>query len=59
MWGGVLKSLDPIFVTQKKCIRMMFGDRDKYLDKFRTCARTRSYENRFLGTEFYKKVFIN
>ena len=54
-WGGDLKSLNPIFITQKKCIRMMFGDRDKYLDKFKTCARTRSYANRILGTEFYKK----
>ena len=55
-WGGVSKSLiEPLFITQKKCVRVMFGDRDAYLEKFNTCARTRSYENRMLGREFYKK----
>ena len=33
----------------------MFGDREAYLDKFKTCARTRSYENRILGKEFYER----
>ena len=33
----------------------MFGDKEAYLDKFRTCARTRIFENQILGQEFYKK----
>ena len=55
-WGGISKSaIEPIFITQKKCIRVMFGDREAYLDKFKTCARARPYENRFLGPEFYRR----
>ena len=33
----------------------MFGDREAYLDKFRTCARVRSRENQILGSDFYKR----
>ena len=55
-WGGVSKtSIEPIFITQKKCIRVLFGDRAAYLEKFNTCARTRTYENQMLGKEFYEK----
>ena len=55
-WGGVSKTLiDPIFITQKKCIRIMFGDKEAYMDKFRTCARTRTHENQILGKEFFKR----
>ena len=55
-WGGASNSIiEPIFITQKKCIRVMFGDRKAYLEKFNTCARTRTYDNRILGKEFYQK----
>ena len=55
-WGGVSRSkLEPIFVTQKKCLRILFGDREAYIDKFRTCARCRPLEDRFLGAEFYRR----
>ena len=54
-WGGISKNLlQPLFITQKKCIRVMFGDKDAYMDKFKTCARTRSFENRFLGKDFFQ-----
>ncbi len=33
----------------------MFGDRQMYLDKFRTCARTREFGKQVLGKEFYCK----
>ena len=33
----------------------MFGDKEKYLNKFKTCARTRPYDNQKLASEFYKK----
>ena len=54
-WGGISNNLlQPLFITQKKCIRVMFGDKDAYMDKFKTCARTRSFENRFLGKDFFQ-----
>ena len=42
VWGGVSNNkLEPIFITQKKCIRILFGDNEAYFDKFKTCARVR------------------
>ena len=56
VWGGVSETkLEPLFKAQKKCIRIMFGDRDAYLDKFKTSARTRSLNNQRLGREFFQK----
>ena len=37
-------AIEPLFRTQKKCIRIIFGDRESYVDKFKTCARTRPIE---------------
>ena len=35
-WGGISKNLlEPLFITHKKCIRVMFGDKDAYIDKFK------------------------
>ena len=56
VWGGVSQNkLLPLFRVQKKCLRIMFGDKEAYLDKFKTCARARSYDNQKLGVEFYTK----
>ena len=56
VWGGVSRNrLQPLFVTQKKCTRIMFGDTEAYLDKFRTCARTREFGNQKLGQEFFER----
>ena len=33
----------------------MFGDKETYLDKFRTSVRTRPLENQKLGSEFYSR----
>ena len=39
VWGGVSEAkLEPLFKAQKKCIPIMFEDRDAYLDKFKTSA---------------------
>ena len=55
-WGGVSKNLlKSLFTTQKKCIRIMFGDQDAYMAKFETCARTRTFESRILGREFFQR----
>ena len=56
VWGGGSRNqLKALFTTQKKCIRILFGDFEKYRDKFRTCARTRPIKNQTLGTKFYAK----
>ena len=56
VWGGISNNkLEPIFRTQKKCIRIMFGDKEAYVDKFRTAARTRPIVNQRLGGDFYMK----
>ena len=56
VWGGVADSnLNQIFVAQKQCIRILFGDKAAYLNKFKTCVRTRAYEFQKLGQEFYIK----
>ena len=42
VWGGVsLNRLEPLFLVQKKCVRIIFGDSEAFADKFRTCSRTR------------------
>ena len=67
VWGGVGNSkLEKLFVLQKRCIRMLFGNREKFLEKFNTCARVRPVKidkdgrvskesEQFLGVEFYRK----
>lgn len=56
VWGGESKNkLEPIFNLQKKCLRIIFGDREKYLDKFHTCVRARPYNQQILGAEFYTR----
>ena len=56
VWGGISNNrLEPLFKTQKKCIRILFGDREAYLEKFKTCARTRPFDEQRLGVDFYKK----
>ena len=56
VWGGVsINQLKPLFITQKKCIRIMFGNTEAYLEKFRTCARARPIGFQKLGQDFYIK----
>ena len=39
VWGGVSNNkLEPLFKLQKKCMRILFGDKEAYLNKFKTCA---------------------
>ena len=54
IFGGIGKThLEKLFRVQKHCVRLLFGDLDKYLDKFKTCARTRPYGKQILGAEFF------
>ena len=54
--GGVTNNkLLPLFRLQKKCLRILFGDKEAYLDKFKTSARVRLFEEQKLGVEFFKR----
>ena len=54
--GTVSKTCsDKLFKIQKHCIRILFGDLEKYLDKFKTSAHTRPFETQRLGAEFFCK----
>ena len=56
VWGGVSSNkINPLFVVQKKCLRILFGDQEAYLDKFKTCARCRPCNEQILGHEFYER----
>ena len=56
VWGGVSDNkLLPLFRAQKKCIRILFGDREAYLEKYKTCARVRPYGEQKLGESFFIK----
>ena len=55
-WGGISDiNLKPIFKVQNKCVRILFGDKEKFLDKFKTCCRARTIENQRLVKEHYQK----
>ena len=54
VWGSAAKKhIDRIFKTQKHCLRVLFGDKEAYLEKFATCVRTREISEQKLGAEFY------
>ena len=54
VWGGVSNaSLKPVFVAQKYCMRIIFGDKEAYLEKQKTAARVRPIDIQKLGPEFY------
>ena len=56
VFGKANRSLtDRLFITQKHCMRILFGDLDKYIDKFKTCARTRPMESQRLGQDLFKR----
>ena len=56
IYGAANKNqTEKIFRVQKHCMRVLFGNREKYLDKFATCARVREFGNQILGSEFFCK----
>ena len=56
VWGGVANSkINEIFKIQKHCMRILFGDKIAYLDKFSTCARVRPFGEQKLGAQFYRR----
>ena len=56
VWGGAAKQrISSLFTAQKYCLRVLFGDRLAYLDKFKTCARTRPIGQQKLDQKFFIK----
>ncbi len=56
VWGGAnLSNTDKIWLAQKHCIRVLFGDKQAYLNKFMTCVRARPFPNQALNSEFYQQ----
>ena len=56
VWGKASKSkLRLLFKAQKKAIRVVFGNKEQFLDKFRTFAQARPYPDQKLGQEFFNK----
>ena len=46
---------EKLFTIQKHCMRILFGDKEAYLDKFKISCRTRPIETQILGTAYYMK----
>ena len=58
IYGAANRShIEKLFRVQKHCMRILFGNRKEYLDKFCTCncARAREFGKQKLGSEFYSK----
>ena len=46
---------EKLFTVQKHCMRILFGDKQAYLEKFKTCCRTRPFEMQKLVAKFYER----
>ena len=46
---------EKLFTVQKHCMRILFGDKQAYLEKFKTCCRTRPFDMQKLGAKFYER----
>ena len=56
VWGSIPnRKFYKLFNAQKKILRVLFADREKFINKFRTYIRARSYPEQNLPTEFYVK----
>ena len=54
VWGGIPQyRMDKIFRLQKKCLRILFGNLEQFMDKFNTCARARPFGDQILSSHFY------
>ena len=55
-WGGAKKKLtDQIFTLQKLAVRYLFGDNEKFYEKFNTAARTHPLDEQRLGHDYLCK----
>ena len=54
VWGGAAQyRIASLWTIQKQCVRILFGDREAFCDKFNTCARARPYDQQTLDNKFY------
>ena len=55
VWGGASSYITTkIWTAQKHCLRVLFGDKQAYLDKFKTCAKTRPFPHQTLDSDFFQ-----
>ena len=54
VWGDALFRTASIWLSQKHCVRVLFGDKKASLNKFRICARTREFDNQALDHTFFQ-----
>ena len=56
VWGAAAKCrTDLLWTAQKQCIRILFGDREAFLEKPKTCVRARPRSQQRLGPEHYER----
>ena len=56
VWGGATQHrITKLWIAQKHCTRIVFGDKEAYLDKFRTCVRARPYNFQKLDKAFFER----
>lgn len=54
VWGDAAQfRISSLWTVQKQCVRILFGDREAFQEKFSTCARARPYDQQVLGNKFY------
>ncbi len=53
MCQKVKTRLEPLFILQKKCLRILLGGKEAYQDKFRTAVRTRLIDQQILNKDYY------
>ena len=47
--------MDKMLRLQKKCLRILFGNLEQFLNKFNTCARSRPFGAQILSPQFYMR----
>ena len=58
VFGNVCKThSENLFIIQKHYMRILFGYKEAYLDKFKTSCRIRPIETQILGTSYYMKEY--
>ena len=54
VWGAAHKNIiNKAWTAQKHCVRVLFGNKHAYIDKFKTCAKARPYLSQILDSSFF------
>ena len=55
VWGAAHKNIiNKAWTAQKHCVRVLFGNKHAYIDKFKTCAKARPYLSQILDSSFFQ-----